>query len=389
MAALHVYCLLLAMASAAMYDFSNTSVRALTVFNFDEQVNKQRSKLPAIVHFYRERDRMTNNLVDELNALAVDWQGAFVVGAVNCGEQEKLCEDQDVLTTPKLKVYPPLPAPTHEYEAEVSAKRMISYLAGYFSGKVEEVREIDLKHFLDKKTGTPKVLLFTEKTGIPTIYKALSNTLGDTLDFGIVRNDQTSIVSKYSVRTFPTLLIVRGTDTKPQVYKGELKYRHMFEFINIYSEVFVVADEKGAAPVIKPWKSDAVPELHQASAQDVCFSKEGFICAIFLTNTKPTPQEIDLFKGLKEKFTSKLEDRGADVTFMWVNTVEEEEFVSSFEGLKEGLVFLKHGKRNRYLGYTGELTEDGIETALARIMGGDGKFNNIKGKFPTFSRARK
>lgn len=389
MAALHVYCLLLITVSAAMYNFSNTSVRALTVFNFDEQVNKQRSKLPAIVHFYRDRDRMTDNLVEELNALAVDWQGAFVVGAVNCGEQEKLCEDQDVLSTPKLKVYPPLPAPTHEYVAEMNAKRMTSYLAGYFSGKVEEIREIDLKHFLDKKTGTPKVILFTEKTGIPTIYKALSNTLSETLDFGIVRSDQEAIVSKYSVRSFPTLLVIKGTDPKPHVYKGDLKYRPMFEFLNIYSEVFIVADEKGAAPIIKPWKSDAVPELFQASAQDVCFSKEGFICAVFLTSTKPSDKEIDLFKALKTKFTSKLEDRGADVTFMWVNTVEEQEFVRSFEGIKEGLVFLKHGKRNRYLGYTGELTESSIENALARIMGGDGKFSNIKGQFPTFNRARK
>ena len=372
-----------------MYDFSNTSVRALTVFNFDEQVNKQRTKLPAIVHFYRERDRMTNNLVEELNALAVDWQGAFVIGAVNCGEQEKLCEDQDVLNTPLVKVYPPLPVPTHEYTAEVSAKRMISYLAGYLGGKVEEIREIDLKSFLDKKPGTPKVILFTEKTGVPTIYKALSNTLGETLDFGIVRSDQTAIVTKYAIKTFPKLILVKGTDPKPHVYQGDLKYRPMFEFLNIYSEVFIVADEKGAAPPTKQWKIDPVPELFISSAQDICFSKEGFICAIFLTKTKPTDSEIDLFKSLKSKFTSKIEDRGADVTFMWVNTQQEPEFTGNFEGVEEGLVFLKHGKRNRYLTYTGDMTEAGIEGALARIMGGDGKFTNIKGKFPTFNTGRK
>jgi hypothetical protein len=39
--------------------------------------------------------------------------------------------------------------------------------------------------------------------------------------------------------------------------------------------------------------------------------------------------------------------------------------------------------------HTGMLSETGIENAVAKIMGGDGKFTNIKGKFPRFNTSRK
>jgi hypothetical protein len=49
------------------------------------------------------------------------------------------------------------------------------------------------------------------------------------------------------------------------------------------------------------------------------------------------------------------------------------------------IAVLKAGKRNRFILHEGDLTESAIQSTLSNILGGDGKFNNIKGSLPEFS----
>jgi len=388
MSLLHVCLLPALLVSALVYDFQRTSVHSLNAFNFDKQVSKQRSKLAAVVHFYREHDEKSHHFVEELNTLAKDWQGAFVIGAVNCDENEGLCETQDIRTFPVLKIYPPLPGPIYEYEGEKTAKAITNKLANYLSPKVSEVTTDSIKLFLETKTGTPKVLLFTEKSGTPTIYKALSNVLSDTLDFGLVRNDQSAIVSKYKITSFPKLILVKSLDSKPQVFQGEMKYRPIFEFLNIYSEVFIVGAADGTPATPKPWRSDPVPELTAASASDICFGKEGLICAVFLSNGSINSDQVTLFKALQGKFTSQITGRGVDVAFMWLDVKEHRNFLTPLEGVSAPtVVYIKHGTKNRFVRHTGALTQAGVEAVIGRITGGDAKFSVIKEKFPQFGKS--
>lgn len=388
MSLLHVCLLPALVVSAALYDFQRTSVHSLSAFNFDKQVTKQRSKLTAIVHFYREHDSKSHHFVEELNALAKDWQGAFVIGAVNCDENEGLCEAQDIRSAPVLKIYPPLPGPIYEYEGERTMKGFISRLANYLSPKVSEVTTESIKAFLEGKTGTPKVLLFTEKSGTPTIFRALSNVLSETLDFGVVRNDQSAIVSKYKITSFPKLILIKSLDAKPQVYQGDMKYRSIFEFLNIYSEVFITSDSDSAPATPKPWRNDPFPELTAASASDICFGKEGVICAVFVTNGKANNDQIKLFTALQGKFTSQIEGRGVDVAFMWLDASEQSKFLSLLEGVTAPtVVYIKHGTKNRFVRHTGSLTQAGVEAVIWKITGGDAKFTIIKGKFPQFGKS--
>ena len=374
MRAVHVC---LAVLVASVYDFQHTSVHSLTSLNFDQQVTSQRRKISGLVHFFRSHDSPTYS--SEISALAKDWQGAFAIGSVNCDEYEALCEVQGIRETPSVKVYPPLPGPVHEYEGEKTAKGLLAHMAVYLGAKVTEVTMDSEAGFRSAKPGVPKVLLFTEKAGIPTIYKALSTVLGDTLDFGIVRSDQTALISSYEIPSFPKLLLL-NSDGKPQAYDGDMKYRPLFEFLNIYSEVFVTGAHAQPPAAPKPWRTEDLPELTWASNGDLCFERENILCAIFVSSTKPEEDQIHLFKTLQERFGAQ-----ESVTFMWINAKIERDFLAALEVVSSpALVFVKPGNKSKYARHTGVLSIRGVEIAFEKLKSED-RFKQAKGKFPKFT----
>lgn len=83
------------------------------------------------------------------------------------------------------------------------------------------------------------MLLFTEKKGTPIVYKALSTHFDKTLEFGLIRPSESSLVSKYAVTSYPTFILLKA-EQKPRKYEGaSYSYQDLFDFINVYSETFV------------------------------------------------------------------------------------------------------------------------------------------------------
>lgn len=85
------------------------------------------------------------------------------------------------------------------------------------------------------------MLLFTDKPkGTPIIYKGLSVAFEKKLNFGLVRSSDSVLVSKYGIKKFPTVIVVKTGEKKPFVYEGkQFNFEGLFDFLNIYSEVFV------------------------------------------------------------------------------------------------------------------------------------------------------
>ena len=78
------------------------------------------------------------------------------------------------------------------------------------------------------------------------------------MEFGFVyhgteKEDQSDIPKNFNVKTFPTLLVKKDEKTKKDIYKGEMKYKDMFEFLNLYSQQFVPTNVGGNADD-KPWR---------------------------------------------------------------------------------------------------------------------------------------
>lgn len=54
-----------------------------------------------------------------------------------------------------------------------------------------------------------------------------------------MRNTEEDLMERYNIKNVPTVIVVKATEKRPQIYKGEMKFNELFKFINIFSEVFV------------------------------------------------------------------------------------------------------------------------------------------------------
>jgi len=77
---------------------------------------------------------------------------------------------------PTLKVYPPLPSPVWVYEGKIETPLLVSYMGKFIGNKAQELNNNNVDSFLTTDPSVPKCILFTDKKGIPLVFKALSVT---------------------------------------------------------------------------------------------------------------------------------------------------------------------------------------------------------------------
>jgi hypothetical protein len=86
------------------------------------------------------------------------------------------------------------------------------------------VTSANAETFIKENPSVPKVLLFSDKKGTPLIFKALSVSFEKKLFFGLVRSEDEILAKKYSVKKFPTLIVVKANENKPKIYSGDMKF---------------------------------------------------------------------------------------------------------------------------------------------------------------------
>ena len=94
---------------------------------------------------------------------------------------------------------------------------------------------------------------------------------------------------------------------------------------------------------------------------------------------------------LSDEYESKI-SRGIQFRFMWIDATQEPEFAGIFNVQEyPSIVVMNPGKRKRFLIHENELSAEGVQKTLDKILGGDARFKNIKGnklpalvsKYPT------
>lgn len=101
-----------------------------------------------------------------------------------------------------------------------------------------------------------------------------------------MKHTDADLVKKYKVSKYPTFLLLKNKE-KPQQYQGNsYTYSELFEFINIYSETFVLVGEKDEKEVksaaSKTWLNVKTPYLTKDSGNDVCLKKDGTLCVVYV-----------------------------------------------------------------------------------------------------------
>ena len=233
--------------------------------------------------------------------------------------------------------------------------------------------------FLESKPDKPKVVLFADLAAPPFYLKGLAHSFFDTMHIGFARKNETVVAEKYKITTYPSLILIRRRNEKPLYYKGEMRFQSLVDFINPYSEKFVVGDPKAKMKeeglfLIKPWLSQDLPELSKESAEDVCY-KTHRLCAIYVSNAEPDEATKTLFVKLKSKYA-----KDARFAFMWLRAPAQTAF---FNVLKldtaslPKLVFLNTGSLKRTLVHGGDMTEASIDKTVDSIYNSDARFAKL------------
>jgi hypothetical protein len=159
----------------SIYDDKVSLVTNLNAKNFNSQITMNRSKnLISIVHYYQPNDGKSKGYVSEYDKFSTDFDGMFKVAAMNCVEFREVCEKEEVKEFPTFKVYPPLPTPIMIYEGKIESISLVGYLGRFIPSKITELNMNNFDNFLAEKPNLPKAVLFTDKKGLPLIFKAIS-----------------------------------------------------------------------------------------------------------------------------------------------------------------------------------------------------------------------
>ena len=286
-------------------------------------------------------------------------------------------------------MYPPFPVPIQDVAMESSFddKKLRAAAGKFINNNSIDITSGNHKTFVTEDIATPKVLLFTNsKKGTPFIFKALSSQFEKTLQFGLIRDSEDGLVKQYKVKKFPALFVVK--DGKPiRFEEKEFSYNKIFEFINVYSQIFVDPTQKEnqsepkKSAAAKPWLIANVPLLTEDSGNDICLMKDGTLCVIMVVKDQSSVDQNALseMNALGEAFESKI-SRGITFKFMQLDASTEPEFAKVFD-LPEypRVVVMNPGKRKRFIVHDGPISGDGIEKTLNKILGGDARFKAIKG----------
>ena len=374
--------LMLSLNCHEIYDSLKSDVQVLTNGNWMNQVVKGRQTDKIfLIHFYNEDDGKSYPFSKLFTEKAAEFKGILSLGFVNCNKQKQLCGKEAPLNLPALKLYPPNPEPTKDFELEL--KKSVSVSIGYLKHNVTELNEENTSQFLSADISLPKALLFTDKPGVPLMFRALSSSFKNKLRFAVVRKDNGDLVSTYNVKKYPTVLVLKTGNKKPNYFTKEPTFKNLYEFMNIFSEQFAPTDSETSTES-KAWLFEPVPELTSKSANDICIGQDKTLCVILFSHQKPEGDVLETLKTLKMEFTSRL-DGALAYKFMWINSKRQSHWVRDL-GVdntdKMSVRVLNPGRRKRFVKMEDEFSYTGVKKVLERISGGDARFININKDLP-------
>ena len=379
-------------------------IQEITPMKFDTVIGKLRDGSVGVLWFFKPRSEGDKEFLDKYNEIAKDLKGQVRVVAMNCIEHKEFCAKNEVTETPAIMIYPPNPMPNYLYKGDVDRKKLGNHITSKIPDLSTEITSKNAAEWLKADNTKPKVFLFTDKEkGVPTIWKSLSSEIvfRRSIKFGVVRKSESDLVTKYKVKKFPTVIMLRGAkQEKKEVYKGDMTFAGIQPWVNLYSESGMGdkvtssaasgGEDSPDAADESPWLSQDIPELTQMSQKDVCFKGEG-LCVIWLSDGPIDTASTDLMAAKKASYASQLAGRGTVLKWMWQDMKTETAFKEMYavEELPAVIVFNPH-KRLRFTKLEGQATATGIQSLIDKILGGDARFTMVKGqKLPAWANRAK
>lgn len=191
---------------------------------------------------YSDSTKLCEEMEPHLTKVAETYANFMKTYAVECSTMEEpKCTPEMAAKLPGLQLYfpygfDPETGQTLLYQDRYTGQLSMKAFGDYLIGKMPYYGNILTSATIDPFLNYPglnKTILFTDKDQVSGLYKAMTAQFRARLDFAVVWKNETSLVEKYGVKWFPTLLTLAGG--KQFEYDGELNFDDLKWYLGLHA----------------------------------------------------------------------------------------------------------------------------------------------------------
>lgn len=321
---------------------------------------------PWVVLFYKPNEDDSVEVKPEFAKFGTQFKEFLKVAAVNCRQQRDTCSGASIDSFPALRWFPDDKGkPPEVYDGGgITAKNLGRWASGIMpdlSTVVEDKRQ--LRQWLDDAKG-PAVVLFTDKTTTPPMWKALSREFRQRASLAVVlRCDKTGVFKpplqrEYDVRV-PGVIRLDALDDVGKIAE-KFDFQLKKEVIHLWV-MKIIAQRKQAGPqaTFKEWSK-------QRFEAGECGPGDSQICFLWL-KAGADPKVEEATKQLAHKY------RTDPIKLMWANVELAPSLLEVF-GLENSdasdFFVAFRPKRSRFRVHEGELTFATLDSFVDGVLSG-------------------
>ena len=274
--------------------FENTDVIGLDLSGMSTFYRRQEIW---IIYFFNPKLEECKAFKEEYVNISDRLYSIIKVGAIDCLNEEELCEEFSVYQVPSILIFSENFADDGEkYTGEMDAASIMNAAAKKMQSFVSVVSEDNYDSFVERdRTSKHKIILFNAKKSTPTVIKALSKRYLDRLTFGEIKQNEEELVRKFGIESFPTILALTDPENyRGEKYEGEMNIEQLTKFIANY------AYSTPKKPEITEFIELTEKKMNNKS-NSLCGPKSSNICVIIFTdgaNKLASQAQLDQLKSV-------------------------------------------------------------------------------------------
>lgn len=245
-----------------------------------------------LIEFYAPWCGHCRQLAPKWRKLAEALHGVVKVAAVNCEQQQGLCQQYGIRGYPTIRAMSG--GRLVDYRGDRSARHLKDWALSLLPKHIKSVhKEAQLDDFLRQCQAGGKegakwgvcALLLSDKGETPALYKSLAMRYLGKIAFGEALRSNAEVSATFGVRSYPTLLVVCGGNRDVVVkYDGEMKSTKIARFLNqFYSGKSCASAVKiDAATDFSKMRVAQLKQILQAKGEACreCVEKQDYIAKI-------------------------------------------------------------------------------------------------------------
>lgn len=343
--------------------YDDTNVTELTSDVYKSYINERDE--PWVVVFYKPNNDESRAVRPEVIKFADTFRESLKIASVNCRKERSLCSDASINDFPAVRWFPEAKtAPPEIYDRAVDAKNLGKWanaLMPDYTKILEDKRQ--LRQWLDDAKG-PVVLLFTDKSAPPPLWKALSREFRNRAMLGTVCGcDKTGVFKTLLQREYDVRIpqIIR-LDPLQEVGKIAEKFEFQMkkDVLSLwFMKNIAVGRKAGPAASFKEWSQQ------RYEAGD-CSPSDSQFCFIWLKAGADAAVE-DATRQLAHKY------RTDPIKMMWANVELSPQLLEAFgvEGSEATDFFIAfRPKRSRFKVHQGALRFNELDGFVDGVLNG-------------------